>query len=146
MRAYVYRAEFERGAKRGHVVSFPDVPEAIRQGRDLAEARAMAEEALGLALLTYAARSLPLPKPRAKGGKFVQIAVAPDVAAKLAVLEAFAAAGISKSELARRIGKDGKEVRRILDPKHATKLPSLVEALRALGKRLVVGVVEAEAA
>lgn len=146
MRAYVYRAEFERGAKRGYVVSFPDVPEAITQGRDMDDARAMAEEALGLALLTYPARALPLPKPRAKGRGLAGIVVAPDVAAKLAVLEAFAAAGISKSELARRIGKDEKEVRRILDPKHATKLPALTAALRALGKRLVVGVMEAEAA
>ncbi len=106
----------------------------------------MAEEALGLALLSYPERGLPLPKPRAGGKKLVAVGVAPDVAAKLAVLESFLAAGISKSELARRIGKDEKEVRRILDPKHATKLPALIAALRALGKRLVVGVTEAEAA
>lgn len=142
MRSYVYGAQFERGGRRGLVVSFPDVPEAITQGRDMADARAMAEEALGLALLTYAARGVSLPKAKAKDKKLVRVAVAPDVAAKLAVLESFAAAGISKSELARRIGKDEKEVRRILDPKHATKLPALTAALRALGKRLVVGVME----
>jgi antitoxin HicB len=146
MRSYVYRAEFERGARRGLVVSFPDVPEAITQGVDMADARTMAEEALGLALLTYAARGLPLPKQRSKKRGLIEIAVAPDVAAKLAVLEAFVAAKISKSEFARRIGKDEKEVRRILDPKHPTKLPALTAALRALGKRLVVGVMEAEAA
>lgn len=146
MRSYIYGAQFERGAKRGLVVSFPDVPEAITEGRDMADARSMAEEALGLVLLTYLARGLPLPKAKAKDKKLVPVAVAPDVAAKLAVLESFAAAGISKSELARRIGKDEKEVRRILDPKHATKLPALTAALRALGKRLVVGVMEAEAA
>ena len=146
MRSYVYRAEFERGSRRGYVVSFPDVPEAITQGRAMADARAMAEEALGLVLLTYLQRGMPLPKPRARGRSLIEITVAPEVAAKLAVLEAFRAAGISKSELARRIGKDEKEVRRSLDPKHATKLPALTAALRAMGKRLVVGVVEAEAA
>jgi antitoxin HicB len=146
MRSYVYRAEFERGARRGFMVSFPDVPEAITQGNDMADAKTMAEEALGLALLTYAARGTPLPKARAATKKHIVVAVAPDVAAKLAVLESFATAGISKTELARRIGKDEKEVRRILDPKHATKLPALTAALRALGKRLVVGVTEAEAA
>jgi antitoxin HicB len=143
MRSYVYRARFERGEQRGLVVSFADVPEAITQGSDLADARAMAEEALGLVLLTYLEQGRSLPKPRAKGRTLVEIGVAPDVAAKLAVLEAFTAAGISKSELARRIGKDEKEVRRILDPKHATKLPALTATLRALGKRLVVGVAEA---
>ena len=89
---------------------------------------------------------MPLPKPRARGRSLVEIAIAPDVAAKLAVLEAFKTAGITKSALARRIGKDEKEVRRILDPKHPTKLPALTAALRALGKRLVVGVMAAEAA
>jgi antitoxin HicB len=147
MKAYAYRALFEPGERpRNIVVSFPDVPEAVTQGRGAADARAMAEEALGLVLLTYLERGKPLPKPRARGRSLVEIAVAPDVAAKLAVLEAFKAAGISKAELARRIRKDEKEVRRILDPRHPTKLPALTAALRALGKRLVVGVIEAEAA
>src|SRR6476659_4209806 len=109
MRSYVYRAEFERGSRRGIVVSFPDVPEAITQGRDGTEARVMAEEALGLALLSYPGRGLPLPRPRAVGRGLVPVAVAPDVAAKLAVLESFIAARITKSELARRLGKDEKE-------------------------------------
>jgi antitoxin HicB len=147
MKAYTYRAQFEPGERRGTiVVTFPDVPEAITQGRSEADARTVAEEALVLVLLSYLERGKPLPKPRAKARALVEIAVAPDVAAKLAVLEAFARAGITKSELARRIGKDEKEVRRILDPKHPTKLPALTAALRALGKRLVVGVMEADAA
>jgi antitoxin HicB len=147
VRAYSYRALFEPGDRRGTiVVTFPDVPEAITQGRGRSDARAMAEESLGLVLLSYLGRSRPLPKPRAKGRGLIEVAVMPDVAAKLAVLESFAAAGISKSELARRIGKDEKEVRRILDPKHPTKLPALTAVLRALGKRLVVGVMKAEAA
>jgi antitoxin HicB len=147
MQTYAYRAQFEPGERRGNiVVSFPDVLEAVTQGRGEADARSMAEEALGLVLLSYLQRGKALPKPRAKGRGLIDVAVAPDVAAKLAVLEAFTAAGITKSELARRIGKDEKEVRRILDPKHPTKLPALTAALRALGKRLVVGVMEAEAA
>ncbi len=144
MKSYAYRALFEPGDRRGNVVvTFSDVPEVVTQGRGKADARAMAEEALGLALLAYLERGMRLPRSRAKGRDLIEISVAPDVAAKLAVLESFVAAGISKSELARRIGKDEKEVRRILDPKHATKLPALTAALRALGKRLVVGVAEA---
>jgi antitoxin HicB len=147
MKLYAYRAVCEPGDRRSNiVVSFPDVPEVVTQGRGEADARAMAEEALGLVLLSYLQRGKPLPKPRARGRGLIDVAVAPDIAAKLAVLESFTAAGISKSELARRLGKDEKEVRRILDPKHPTKLPALTAALRALGKRLVVGVMEAEAA
>jgi antitoxin HicB len=144
MRTYSYAAEFEPGDRRGViVVSFPDVPEAITQGDDMADARAQAEEALGLALLSYPGRGLPLPKAKAKKKRLTMISVAPDIAAKLAVLDAFAVAKISKSELARRMDKDEKEIRRILDPKHPTKLPAMVDALRALGKRLVIGIEEA---
>ena len=53
MKAYAYRALLEPGDRRGNVVvSFPDVPEAVTQGRGEADARTMAEEALGLVLLT----------------------------------------------------------------------------------------------
>ncbi len=141
MRTFVYHARFEPGEDHGIVVSFADVPEAITQGDDEADAYAQAEEALGLALLTYPARGLPLPRAKAhRGAGLVPVAVEPAIAAKLAVIEAVRAAGISKNEFARRIGKDEKEVRRILDPKHPTKLATLTAALRELGQRLVIGV------
>jgi len=69
--------------------------------------------------------------------------VAPQTAAKLAVLDAFRETGIVKSDLARRMGKDEKEIRRILDPRHATKLPALTAALEAMGQRLIVAVEKA---
>ena len=141
MRTFVYRARFEPGEKRGViVVSFPDVPEAITEGKGEADAMTKAQEALGLALLTYPERGLPLPKPKARGGDLVPIAVEAAVAAKLAFLDAFREAGISKSEFGRKIGKDEKEVRRLLDPKRATKLSTLTEALGVLGQRLIVSV------
>src|SRR5260370_1142709 len=111
MRTFVYHARFEPGEDHGIVVSFADVPEAITQGDDEADAYAQAEEALGLALLTYPARGLPLPRAKARrGAGLVPVAVEPAIAAKLAVIEAVRAAGISKNEFARRIGKDEKEV------------------------------------
>jgi antitoxin HicB len=136
---YAYRAVFEPGERRGIVVAtFPDVPEAITQGRGEADARMMAADALGLALLTYVGAGRRLAAPTK--GEGLSISVAADVAAKLAVLSAFSESGISKRELARRLGKDEKEIRRILDPMHPTKLGPLSAALEALGRRLVVGV------
>ncbi len=53
MKAYAYRALFEPGDRRSTIVAtFPDVPAVVTEGRESADARAMAEEALGLALLT----------------------------------------------------------------------------------------------
>ena len=87
-----------------------------------------------------------MPRPKARGRDLVSVSVAPDVAAKLAVLEAFREAGITKSELGRRINKDEKEARRILNPTHPTKLPALTATLRALGRRLVIGMEKADEA
>jgi antitoxin HicB len=127
-------------SRAGMVVSFPDVPEAITEGKDEADARLQADEALGLALLTYPARGLPLPKPQAGGRHLVPDAVDAEIAAKLALLDAFRETGMTKSEFGRRLGKDEKEVRRILDPKHPTKLSTLTDALRTLGRRFVIAV------
>ena len=52
-------------------------------------------------------------------------------------------AELTNVQLARKLGCDEKEVRRMLDPRHPTKLPRIKEALDALGKRLVLSVDEA---
>jgi predicted RNase H-like HicB family nuclease len=76
MKTFAYAALFEPGDKRGIVVTFPDVPEAITQGKNEVDARSQAEEALGLALLSYIERGLDLPKPVARGRDLVTIHVA----------------------------------------------------------------------
>ena len=139
MKFYEYSAKFEPGQKKGViVVTFSDVPEAITQGRSILEAEQNASDALCMALLSYPLRGLPVPRPKARTGK--KINVPADVAAKLAVLEAYAVSKLSKAELARRLQKDEREIRRILDPLHATKLSTLVEALSVLGRRMIVGI------
>lgn len=140
MRMYEYRVVLEPGDDPDILIAtFPDVPEAITEGRGERETIEAAEDALGLALLSYPLRGRPLPPPSSTT-EGVPVTVAPDVAAKLALLEAFAESGMTKIELARRLDKDEKEVRRLLDPMHPTKLPTLARALAILGKRLVVGV------
>ena len=62
----------------------------------------------------------------------------PESAAKAAVYRAFKASGLKKVDLARQMGRNEVEVRRILDPHHGTKLGQLDEAARALGGRLSV--------
>jgi antitoxin HicB len=141
MKTFAYAASFEPGKRRGVVVaSFPDVPEAITEGDGIEDARRMAADALGTALLAYVRAGRPLPRARRAGKNAETIAVEPEVAAKLAVLMAFADAGMSQREFARRLGKDEREIRRLLDPMHPTKIGALDAALKVLGRRLVVGV------
>lgn len=45
----------------------------------------------------------------------------------------------ARLQLARRLGVDEKEVRRLPDPHHGPRLPRIAEAVQAPGKRLVVG-------
>lgn len=126
----------------GYQITFPDVPEAITGGADEAEARVNAAEALGLALRGIVAMGRPMPVPSANGKGLVPIAVEPNTAFKLAVIEAFNESGISKSELARRLGRGETEARRILDPDHATGLALMRAALAALGKTVMITVLE----
>lgn len=119
-------------------VSSADMPELITAGSTEQEALDMAEDALAVVLLTYIEKGIPLPKPRKAepGERLVYVPAA--TAAKIAVIQAFREAGISKSELARRLGVADNEAHRILDPDHATKLDKLDLAARALGRRIVV--------
>jgi len=140
---YIFAAKIEPDPDGGFLVTFPDVPDAITGGESIAESRANAVEALGLALRGYLASELPLPKAVTKRKGLVSIPVDTTTALKLAVIETFNASGLSKSELARRLGKAETEARRILDPDHNTKLPLLQAALAALGKEIVVSVRDA---
>jgi antitoxin HicB len=53
--------------------------------------------------------------------------------AKAALYLAMGEAGMTKVQLARRPGCDEKEVRRMLDPRHPTKLPRIKEAREVFG-------------
>jgi antitoxin HicB len=61
------------------------------------------------------------------------------LATKAALYLALCQAGIAQVELASRLHCDEKEVCRLLDPRHASKLSRLESALAALGQQLVVG-------
>jgi antitoxin HicB len=51
--------------------------------------------------------------------------------------------GLSKAALARRLGVHAPQVNRLLDLRHGSRLDQLADALRALGRELVVSVRDA---
>lgn len=124
----------------GFLVTFPDVPDAITHGETRAEALENASEALGLALRGYLADGETLPQPMTTEG--VMIAVDAGDAVKIAVIDRFRASGMSKSELARRMGRSEGEARRILDPDYPSKIGTMQEALKAMGHAIVVSTME----
>lgn len=138
---YQYLASIDPDPDGGYLVTFADVPEAITSGSDQQEALASAREALGLALRGFPYDEKDVPAPDATSG--IPIAVDAEDALKIAVISAFRHSGISKSELARRLGKAETEARRILDPFHRTKLGLMQAALSVLGKEIVITVKDA---
>lgn len=72
----------------GFSVSFPDVPEALTCGNSRAEALALAEEALAVALGEYMKSREGVPLPSRATRQHELVAVPPGVAAKLALYNA----------------------------------------------------------
>jgi len=124
----------------GYVVTFRDLPEAITQGDTVEEALSEAEGALQAAIEGRIEDALDIPAPsRPKRGER-PVAAPVTTALKAAVYLALRDQGISKSELARRMHVDEKETRRMLDPRHQTKVPTLERALAVLGRRAEIEV------
>jgi antitoxin HicB len=120
-----------------------DVPEAITVGRDAQQAVARTEDALVAALRAYVEDGRAIPRPsRPKRGQPCA-ALPPHVTAKLAIYQAMRAAGLTQAALAERLGCDPRQVRRLLDLDHRSRLDQLEAALAALGKRLVLEVEDA---
>jgi antitoxin HicB len=138
---YVYPVVVEIAAD-GVTVTFPDVPEAITCADTEAEALTRAAEALVTALSFYVEDNRALPAASPADGRPV-VAVPALEAVKLALSDSMVAAGMSNAELARRLGCDEKAVRRLRDVLHGSKIGQLEAALRSLGKRIEVSVMEA---
>ena len=120
-----------------------DVPGALTVGKDEADAIVQAADALITLFVCFMAEGEPIPPPsRPKRGQACAV-LAPMVAGKLAIYQAMREAGLTQAALAERLGCDPRQVRRLLDLDHRSRLDQLEAALAALGKRLVLEVRDA---
>lgn len=81
MNKLFYPALFHKAEEGGFWISFPDLPECLTQGEDMAEAYEMAVDALGLALTSREKEHQPIPSPSEPS------AIAPEPDSFLAVIE-----------------------------------------------------------
>ena len=137
---YAYPATIEAQPEGGFTVTFERLP-GVTQGETEAEALREAQDLLETALSFYTDDGKPLPRPAPGRGRPV-VEVTSLVAAKLALHEAMLDQGVSNVELAGRLGLDEKAVRRLRDPLHRSHIGAVEAALRVLGRRLVVEVLE----
>ena len=140
---YNYPAEIERDEDGRYVVTFLDFGWGATDGatRDeaLAEARDLLRELIAATMRE--GRDLP-ERSRATNGRFVVVPPAP-IALKAALYDAFRETGLSQRRFARNLGVAESEVRRLLNPDHATRTGTIDRALRQLGKCVTLTVGEA---
>ena len=132
---YAARIEGDTG---DFVLRFRDIPEAISGGATMQEARDLALDCLVTAMDFYFDDRRQVPPPsKARRGEF-EVALPPSVAAKVLLLNRMLQERVTPAELARRLDTTPQSVNRLVDLRHATKIDTLAEALRALGAELEV--------
>jgi antitoxin HicB len=137
MTQFVYPALLTADEKDGgFVVTFRDLPEAITQGNSLEEALNEASDCLEEAIALRIDDKLEIPQPSPPENQEYLVAVPAQTALKAALYLAISEKGMSKVQLAAILNIHEKEVRRILDPHHATKLSTIERTLDALGQRI----------
>lgn len=124
----------------GYVVSLPDFPETCFSGKTQDHALRTATQGMKEAVCHCMRRGAPLPLPSHPGGGTPTLSLSAQMSAKAALYLALRESGWSKTKLAEHLHHDEKEIRRLLDPSHPSKLPRIEAALAVLGKRLVVEV------
>ncbi|MBF0502977.1 MAG: type II toxin-antitoxin system HicB family antitoxin [Candidatus Riflebacteria bacterium] len=124
----------------GFVVSCRDLPEVVTQGEDLEDAIDNAEGALQAAIEYRIEQDMDIPAS-SRRKKNEHMATVPILTAmKAALYLATRGKRGMNAKLSLALDLDEKEVRRMLDPHHATKATTIERALAVLGHRLIVSV------
>lgn len=127
----------------GYVIRFRDIPEALSSAGSRGEALGMAVDALATAMEFYLEDQRPVPPPSTPRRGEVPVELPPSVAVKVLLLNEMLKGGVTAAALARALETSPQSVTRIVDLRHATKIDTLAEAFRALGKRLTISVEDA---
>jgi len=139
MERFEYAVTLAPAEEGGFVVTCRDLPQLVTQGEDVADAIAEASDAMDEVFAAYVQGKLPFPTPsKARRGEY-RVAPPAETVAKAALYVAMKEAHVTNVQLAKQLGVDEKEVRRLLDPHYASKLPRIAQAVAMLGKRLVIG-------
>jgi antitoxin HicB len=143
---YGFPARLEPDEKGRLVVHFPDLPEALTDGADEAEALAEAADCLSEALAGRINRGEDIPPPsRLRRGQH-WVAPEPTIALKAALYSALRTRRMTVADLARRLDIDARKAARLIDPRAASRLNDLEVALSALGYAIAIELHEKPAA
>lgn len=132
---FLYPARFQK-ERDGYVVTFRDIPEATTGGSTKKVAHAMASDALATAMDFYFEdrRLVPLPTDALENEELVELPAS--VAVKILLLNEMLLGNVTPSKLAKKLDASPQTVTRIVDLHHATKIDTLADAFKAIGKTL----------
>lgn len=130
-----YPARFQK-ERDGYVVTFRDIPEALTSGATKKEAMEMAADALATSMEFYFEdrRQVPMPTKARKGEEVVELPAS--VAVKVLLLNEMLKENMTPSKLAKKLATSPQTITRIVDLHHATKIDTLADAFKAMGKTL----------
>ena len=141
--SWTYGVKIEVDDAGDFVVSVRDLPEAQTSGDTGEEAIALAADAIGVAVGARIDHEEDLADPSPVAPGEIAISLSLRLSAKATLYRLWRNSGVTRLELARRMGRTENEARRILDPYHAAKLDDIEAVARALGARLAIEVAPA---
>ncbi len=140
MYRFNYPAKIEKNKDGRYLVTFRDLPFGATEGATFEEAEAEGRDCLEEVIAACIAdrKTLPEPSDPEPGEHLIKLPA--QTAAKAALYKAVQEQGVTNVELAKQIGVNEKEIRRMLDPKHPTKLYRIEKALAALNYHISISI------
>jgi antitoxin HicB len=129
---FTYPISLTAADEGGFLVRAPDLPELITEGDTKEEALSMARAALVAVMEMYRRAKRDLPTPSAARGR-PTVSPPIDVQLKAALYQHMRASKLRQETLAKRLGIDARQVRRLLDFTVDNRIGELARALEAVG-------------
>jgi antitoxin HicB len=139
---FSFPASLQRQPDGSFLVRFPELPEALTDGATEAEALAEAADCLSEALAGRIRRGEPIPAPSPVAANMHPVAPDATIALKTALYSVLRDRGMTGADLARDLRIDERKAARLVDPRAASSLASLEDALAALGYEIEIEVRE----
>jgi antitoxin HicB len=134
-----YPAVLEKDDNSTWLVTFPDFDDAVTFGDTREEALGHAVDALETVIISRMTHKLAVPAPSPARGR-PMVSIPPLTAAKALLYRELQEQHISIRQLAQKLKCEYPIAHRLLDVSRKTQVNEIAKALRALGKRVVIGI------
>ncbi|KPX41022.1 type II toxin-antitoxin system HicB family antitoxin [Pseudomonas savastanoi] len=121
-------------------LSCPDIPEMSASGDTLPEALSEALDGMESALSLYVDQRRKIPQASVVSGHELLMRLPALTVAKIMLWNSLLEEGVSRAELARRLGCTRQVVDRLVDFLHASKIEQVERALAELGRRITLSI------